>query len=232
MLLSWWGVRSSWTFLPGWSERGCAAMSRYRSANCWTSQTFCWKRAAQRRSSLRSIRRRDQVALPLANTWPPSRQKDAERIEARSRCAGQDPRPQERRVGRNKKSRPKRGYLFLTPPTARRSGLHRASRPQRQSYSITLSARRRSDCRIVSPIAFAALRSMIRSNLAGCSTGRFSGLAPCRPPSPDCRYYAFKCNGSRHTLKQRNESMGKGLVPDHAHRLVHRQAIVNSCATG
>ena len=45
---------------------------------------------------------------------------------------------------------------------------------------ISLSARCSSDGWIVSPRALAALRLMISSNVAGCSTGRSAGLEPLR----------------------------------------------------
>jgi hypothetical protein len=38
-------------------------------------------------------------------------------------------------------------------------------------HSITSSARRRKDSGIVSPIALAVVRLMMRSNFLGCSTG-------------------------------------------------------------
>jgi len=47
-------------------------------------------------------------------------------------------------------------------------------------HSIISSARSRSDCGMVRPIAFPALRLMTSSNFAGCSTGRSAGLAPLR----------------------------------------------------
>ena len=45
-------------------------------------------------------------------------------------------------------------------------------------YLITLSARYSTDCGIVKPICFAALRLITKSNFIGCSTGRSPGLAP------------------------------------------------------
>src|SRR5439155_17589871 len=48
------------------------------------------------------------------------------------------------------------------------------------AHSMVLSARSSNDGGMVSPIAFAVLRLMIRSNLVGCSTGRSAGFAPFR----------------------------------------------------
>src|SRR5262249_52021333 len=45
-------------------------------------------------------------------------------------------------------------------------------------HSITSSARRMNDSGIASPMVFAVLRLMLRSNLIGCSTGSSAGLVP------------------------------------------------------
>ena len=46
------------------------------------------------------------------------------------------------------------------------------------AYCMTVSARNSSDCGIVRPIDFAALRLITSSNFEGCSTGRSAGFAP------------------------------------------------------
>src|SRR6266568_3452542 len=48
------------------------------------------------------------------------------------------------------------------------------------SYSITRSARARIDCGILIPSALAVFRFTTSSNLVGCATGKFAGLAPFR----------------------------------------------------
>jgi hypothetical protein len=45
------------------------------------------------------------------------------------------------------------------------------------AHSTMCTARKRSDCGIVRPSARAVLRLIIRSRLAGCSTGRSAGFA-------------------------------------------------------
>src|SRR5262249_35790117 len=49
-----------------------------------------------------------------------------------------------------------------------------------RSHLITLSARNSIDCGISSPICFAVLRLILRSNFIGASTGKSAGLAPFR----------------------------------------------------
>ena len=63
-----------------------------------------------------------------------------------------------------------------------------ASRPRAElrgplnspAYSITLSARSRTDCGMVMPSTFAALRLIVMPNFVGCSTGKSAGRAPCK----------------------------------------------------
>ena len=55
--------------------------------------------------------------------------------------------------------------------------------PQRTNsrrYSMTSSARTRMDCGIVMPSAFAVVRLIASSKIAGCNTGNSEGLAPFR----------------------------------------------------
>jgi len=65
--------------------------------------------------------------------------------------------------------------LSNIPPCALTRLMHWS---KQHRYSMTSSARKRSDCGMVSPIAFAVLRLITSSNFVGCSTGKSSGFAP------------------------------------------------------
>ena len=71
-------------------------------------------------------------------------------------------------------------------------------------HSITLSARAARLAGISTPIAFAAFRLIISSNLAGCSTGMSAGLAPRKTEAASAGDRALK-----------NPITGASRQPDH-----------------